>query len=66
MPHLKRVVPAVLIVGGWFDAEDLYGPLLIYRRIEADKPGIANNLVMGPWQHGEWSRGRVSTWATTR
>jgi len=58
LPHLKRVAPAVLIVGGWFDAEDLYGPLQIYRRIEADNPGIANNLVMGPWQHGEWSRGR--------
>lgn len=58
LPHLKRVAPAVLIVGGWFDAEDLYGPLQIYRRIEAENPGVANNLVMGPWPHGGWSRGR--------
>ncbi|MHB8956113.1 MAG: CocE/NonD family hydrolase [Pirellulaceae bacterium] len=58
LPHLKRVAPAVLIVGGWFDAEDLYGPLQIYRRIEAENPGITNNLVMGPWSHGGWSRGR--------
>ena len=56
LPHLKHVAPAVLIVGGWFDAEDLYGSLQTYRRIEADNPGIANNLVMGPWPHGGWSR----------
>ncbi len=58
LPHLKRVAPAVLIVGGWFDAEDLYGPLQIYRRVEAENPGIANCLVMGPWSHGGWSGGR--------
>ncbi len=58
LPHLKRVAPAVLIVGGWFDAEDLYGPLQIYRRIEAENPGVTNNLVMGPWPHGGWSGGR--------
>jgi putative CocE/NonD family hydrolase len=56
LPHLKNVAPAVLIVGGWYDAEDLYGPLQIYRKVEADNPGIQNSLVMGPWPHGGWSR----------
>ncbi len=56
LPHLERVAPAVMTVGGWFDAEDLYGPLAIYRAVEAKNPGIFNGLVMGPWSHGGWSR----------
>ncbi|MGB5189819.1 CocE/NonD family hydrolase, partial [Robiginitalea sp.] len=38
LPHLKDVDHAVLTVGGWFDAEDLYGPLNIYKRIESSSP----------------------------
>ena len=56
VPHLEDCAPAVLTVGGWFDAEDLYGPLAIYRSVEAKNPGIFNALVMGPWAHGGWSR----------
>lgn len=56
LPHLKKVAPAVLTVGGWFDTEDLYGPLHIYAAIEQQNPGIANALVMGPWGHGGWTR----------
>jgi putative CocE/NonD family hydrolase len=56
LPHLKHVAPAVMTVGGWFDAEDLYGALQTYRAIERQNPGIWNVLVMGPWQHGGWSR----------
>jgi putative CocE/NonD family hydrolase len=56
LPHLKNVTPAVMVVGGWFDAEDLYGPLNIYRTIEKNSPGD-NILVMGPWSHGQWARG---------
>ncbi len=55
-PHLKNIKPAVMTVGGWFDAEDLYGPLKIYRAIEESSPGASNVLVMGPWQHGGWAR----------
>ena len=47
----------MLTVGGWFDAEDLFGALETYRSIESQSPGIANRLVMGPWPHGGWSRG---------
>ena len=53
-PHLKGVKPAVLTVGGWFDAENLFGALECYRNIEASSPGINNTLVMGPWYHGQW------------
>jgi putative CocE/NonD family hydrolase len=56
LPHLDQVAPAVMTVGGWFDAEDLYGPLKIYRSIEKKNPGIFNVLVMGPWFHGAWAR----------
>jgi uncharacterized protein len=56
MPHLKKIKPAVLVVAGWFDAEDLYGTLNSYRAIEKENPGISNRLVMGPWCHGCWAR----------
>ena len=56
LPHLKNVKHAVMTVGGWFDAEDLYGPLNIYKRIESTSPGARNTLVMGPWGHGDWAR----------
>ena len=56
-PHLKNVHCAVMTVGGWFDAEDLFGPLEIYRATARMNPGITNLLVMGPWSHGEWGRG---------
>ena len=55
-PHLRNIHCAVLTVGGWFDAEDLQGPLTTYRSIEQNDPGIYNGLVMGPWVHGGWSR----------
>jgi putative CocE/NonD family hydrolase len=45
-----------MTVGGWFDAEDLYGPLQIYRSIEEKNPEVFNVLVMGPWRHGGWAR----------
>lgn len=54
IPHLKNIRAATMIVGGWFDAEDLYGPLATYRSIEDRNPGNYNVLVMGPWSHGGW------------
>jgi uncharacterized protein len=56
LPHLKGIRPAVMTVGGWFDAEDLYGALQVYRSIEESSPGACNILVMGPWPHGGWNR----------
>src|SRR3954447_18708333 len=54
--HLKAIKPAVMTVGGWFDAEDLFGALNTYQAIEKSSPGAHNTLVMGPWYHGGWSR----------
>lgn len=53
--HLTNIKPAVLIVGGWFDAEDLYGALKTYRAIEEQSPGNNARLVMAPWTHGSWA-----------
>lgn len=53
-PHLKNIRAAVLTVGGWFDAEDLAGPLAIHRAIAKQSPATDNRLVMGPWVHGGW------------
>ncbi|MDB4582335.1 CocE/NonD family hydrolase [Draconibacterium sp.] len=55
LPHLKNITPAVMTVGGWFDAEDLYGPLNIYKTIESENPAAKNTIVMGPWTHGGWA-----------
>lgn len=55
--HLKDIKPAVMFVGGLFDAEDLYGPLNSYQAIEKSSNNY-NTLVMGPWSHGDWARVR--------
>ena len=55
LQHLKNIKPAVMIVGGWFDAEDLYGPLNTYSTIEKSSKNY-NTIVMGPWSHGDWAR----------
>jgi putative CocE/NonD family hydrolase len=54
-PHMKNIEPAVLFVGGWFDAEDLAGPLMLFRALEKNGPSAPNTLVMGPWLHGGWA-----------
>lgn len=56
LPHLKNVKHAVMTVGGWFDAEDLRGPLSIYKTIEKTSPKANNTIVMGPFSHGGWAR----------
>jgi len=56
VPHMKNVKPAVLFVGGWYDAEDLAGPLKLFQSLEKNGPLGPNTLVMGPWPHGGWAR----------
>jgi hypothetical protein len=58
LPHLTNVKHSIMTVGGWFDAEDLYGPLNIYKKIESSSPTTYNTIVMGPWSHGDWARER--------
>jgi hypothetical protein len=55
---MRHITPAVLFVGGWFDAEDLAGPLKLFRAADKDGSAPPLTLVMGPWSHGEWGRGR--------
>lgn len=54
LPHLQNIKPATLIVGGWFDTENLFGALNTYASIEKQNPDNRNMLVMGPWSHGQW------------
>ncbi|SCW86365.1 CocE/NonD family hydrolase [Mucilaginibacter sp. NFR10] len=56
LKHYGKVKPAVMLVGGWFDAEDLTGPLAIYKTINKSDPNAYNTIVMGPFGHGRWSR----------
>lgn len=60
LPHLKNIKAAVMTVGGWFDMEDLYGPLKIYRSVEKNNQGTFNIIVMGPWSHGSWGAKEMS------
>ena len=55
--HLKDIKPATLIVGGLFDAEDLYGPFNTYKTIEKNSKNY-NGVVFGPWSHGDWARNK--------
>lgn len=57
LPYLKNTTPAVLTVGGWFDAEDCWGPQHVYAAIEKQNPAtISNRVMIGPWFHGQWAR----------
>jgi putative CocE/NonD family hydrolase len=57
LPKLRNIKCATMTVGGWYDNEDLYGALQTYRHIEKQNPNIPLNvLVVGPWDHGGWSR----------
>ncbi len=53
---VNNVKPAILVVGGLFDAEDCFGAWNLYKAIEKKNPADHfNKLVMGPWYHGEWA-----------
>ena len=55
--HLEDIEPAVMVVGGLFDAEDLYGPWETYKNIEK-RSNNYNTVVFGPWSHGDWARNK--------
>lgn len=62
--HLKNISIPTLVVGGWFDAEDLFGALHTYEAIEKQSPNNNNRLVMGPWTHGAWAGNQWTKFAT--
>jgi putative CocE/NonD family hydrolase len=53
--HMKNVRCAVLVVGGWYDAEDLSGPYKTFYAINKFNPQTPVTLVEGPWVHGGWA-----------
>ncbi len=53
---LYNVKPAMLWVGGLFDAEDCWGAWNAYKANEKQSPQTKSSIVMGPWYHGQWSR----------
>ena len=55
--HMKNVHCAVLVVGGWYDAEDLMGPYRTFYAVNKFNPETPTTLVEGPWVHGGWARG---------
>ena len=55
LPHLKNIKHAVMVVGGWYDEQDLFGTFNTYKAIEKQNPNIKNIFVVGPWVHGGWA-----------
>lgn len=55
LQHLKKTKPATLVVGGWYDTEDLYGPLQTYQTMSNKNRKDNVKIVMGPWSHGQWN-----------
>ena len=53
---LYNIKPAMLFVGGLFDAEDCWGAWNSYKAAEIQSPQSNSKIVMGPWYHGQWSR----------
>lgn len=53
---LYNVKPAMLWVGGLFDAEDCWGAWNAYKACETQSPQTNSKIVMGPWYHGQWSQ----------
>ena len=56
VPHIRSVKVPTLNVAGWWDQEDFYGPLTIYEALEKHDTSNMNYLVVGPWNHGGWTR----------
>ncbi len=62
-PYLDAPKLPNLNVAGWWDQEDFYGPLKIYETLEKKDTNHLNYVVVGPWNHGGWARGRAPSWA---
>ena len=52
---LYNIKPAMLVVGGLYDAEDCFGAWNVYKALKAQSPSTNSHIVMGPWYHGEWA-----------
>jgi len=52
---LYDIKPAMLVVGGLYDAEDCFGAWNVYKALKAQSPATNSHIVMGPWYHGQWA-----------
>ncbi|MCD8740435.1 CocE/NonD family hydrolase [Mucilaginibacter roseus] len=57
LTHLHDIKTAVLVTGGWYDAEDLYGGINTYKVLAKNNPKTPVYWAIGPWVHGGWARG---------
>jgi putative CocE/NonD family hydrolase len=53
--HLNKVTVPTLIVGGYYDQEDMWGPQEVYAKLEPHNARHDVFLVLGPWRHGYWT-----------
>jgi len=51
----------ILHVGGYYDQEDLNGPQIMYGQLEKKDSLNRNFIVLGPWFHGGWMRGKADS-----
>ncbi len=58
---VKNMKPAMLIVGGFFDTEDIQGPWRTWRAVERLSPQNTAKIIVGPWSHGGWGRGDANS-----
>ena len=58
MGYVPYPQTAMLHVGGYFDQEDMNGPQLMYRHMEAKDSFNRNYIILGPWNHGGWYSGK--------
>ena len=55
--HLGKVEVPTLEVGGWWDQEDMWGTQAEYAALHPHDAKHEVFMVLGPWNHGGWSRG---------
>lgn len=56
LSYVSHAEVPMLHVGGYFDQEDINGPQLMYKQMEAKDTFNRNFIVLGPWNHGQWTR----------
>jgi uncharacterized protein len=61
LSYVKQPEIPHLHVGGYYDQEDINGPQLMYTHMEKLDSFKRNHIVLGPWNHGQWSRGNASS-----
>lgn len=53
-PHLGSVTVPTLVVGGYWDQEDMWGTQAQYEALKQHGSPHHVYLVLGPWNHGGW------------